>query len=234
MAKKLVLPDMALHQSAMPDYLTKEIRMKSLVKQVAVELLKPNPHNSTYFSEETPAYFRNLSEDIERRGIIVPLVSLPDNTLLAGHNRLRIAKELGFKTVPVQYVDDGDGEFMLNDEQIRHFVIKDNLLRRQLSSDEWIEKYRLLYPDFDEQILKNGAGKRDGLTATKIAHDTGQNPEAVKKQLQKHKATLTEKPKREHVPFGAKELRSAIERALAELQMKHYDDARKILEEVLR
>jgi hypothetical protein len=184
------------------------------VQQIAPSKLKINPLNSDYFREESDDYFTQLREDVRLRGIIVPLLAKRDDILLAGHNRLRVALELGLATVPVQYVLDA-----LPEKAEREFIIKDNLYRRQFSTAEWIHLYKKLYPDFDAQIQQetrgggqkwsktendalsktehsvlvtsspqDNVGKR--LTAQKIADDTGQKLSAVQKQLTKYRREL--------------------------------------------
>lgn len=156
------------------------------VQKVERTKLRPNPKNEEYFSRESTEYFERLENDIRERGIIVPLLAKEDGTLLAGHNRLIIAEKLNLKFVPVQYVKQ---EMSAADEQA--FVIKDNLFRRQFSSSEWMNIYRKLYPDFDERIAegnKAGKPKKNALTAVIIAKDTGQKPDAVRKQFQRAKS----------------------------------------------
>lgn len=162
--------------------------------------LKANPLNTTLFKREDDEYFSQLRTDIQARGILVPLIAKRDNTLLAGHNRLEIAQYLGLKVVPVQYIDN-----VLTKEMEQEFVIKDNLLRRQLSTLERIELYRRLYPDFDARILEeNRGGDRKNnqqtltnghtkLTAKQIAEDTGQKVTAVKQQLHKYRKELSKR-----------------------------------------
>ncbi len=173
------------------------------VQQIAPSKLKENPLNSAFFKEESADYFDQLREDIEKRGIIVPLIAKTDDTLLAGHNRLQVARDIGLKSVPVQYVIDD-----LPAEAEREFIIKDNLFRRHFSTVEWINLYKQLYPDFDGQIQQEtrGGGQKwnktehsvlfdgkrpDGkLTAQKIASDTGQKISAVQKQLSKYRKEI--------------------------------------------
>jgi ParB family chromosome partitioning protein len=155
------------------------------VKTVETSALTPHPDNKKFFRKESPEYFERLREDIQKRGIVVPLIAKKNGVLLAGHNRLETAKELGLKYVPVQYVHRD-----LSEEQEREFLIKDNLLRRQFNSDEWIEIYRRLYPTFEEEIIQErlkGRAKSGSktLSAKSIADDTGQKVSAVQKQLQK-------------------------------------------------
>jgi hypothetical protein len=175
--------------------------------------LRVNPLNSDFFREESDDYFAKLRDDVRARGIIVPLLAKRDGILLAGHNRLRVAIELGLETVPVQFVLD-----TLPENAEREFIIKDNLYRRQFSTAEWIGLYKKLYPDFDEQIQQEtrGGGQKwsktnnetnktersvllgntvesavsTRLTAQKIASDTGQNVSAVQKQLTKYRREI--------------------------------------------
>ncbi|TAE22187.1 MAG: hypothetical protein EAZ92_16080 [Candidatus Kapaibacterium sp.] len=188
---------------------TKKVEIQGIrlsdVQYVSPSKLKPNPFNQDFFREESAEYFNNLRKDIQERGIIVPLISKKDDTLLAGHNRLRLAQELGLENIPVQYVLDA---LPKNAEQ--EFIIKDNLFRRQFSSAEWIALYKKLYPNFDEQIQQEtrGGGLKwsktersvlleqeeiaNRLTADKIAHDTGQKVSAVQKQLSKYRKKVKE------------------------------------------
>jgi len=168
------------------------------VKDIEPSKLQPNPKNTEIFRTESSEYFERLTEDIRKRGIIVPLIAEQNGTILAGHNRWEIAKRLHLKFVPVQYVASE-----LSEEEAREFVIKDNLLRRQFSSQEWLEIYKQLYPNFDERLAKHGQrataktirvdnvhseeNGNDILTAERIAADTGQSKAAVQKQLQRKK-----------------------------------------------
>lgn len=195
---------------------TKQVELQgtrlSDVQHVAPRILKANPLNSDFFREESDDYFSKLREDVRERGIIVPLLAKKDDTLLAGHNRLRVAIELGLESVPVQYVLDS-----LPEKAEREFIIKDNLYRRQFTTTEWIGLYKKLYPDFDDLIQQETRGgglkwvkttndesktersvlldehssSQKRLTAQTIADDTGQKLSAVQKQLTKYRRGLT-------------------------------------------
>jgi ParB-like chromosome segregation protein Spo0J len=172
--------------------------------------LRANPLNSSLFKEESSGYFDRLRRDIQEKGILNPLLATSNGKLLAGHNRLRIAEELGLPSVPVQYIEEA-----LSDDREKEIIIKDNLLRRQFSSSEWIHLYKQLYPNFDEELSKENRGgdrkstknksasstfdKEDKdkadelaktspkLTAKRIAQETGQTENAVKKHLHAYK-----------------------------------------------
>lgn len=111
--------------------------------------LKLNELNR-YFQEESQEYFDDLTADIRERGIIVPLIAKKDGTLLAGHNRLKVALTLSLKTVPVQYVKE-----QLSNEQERQYLFKDNLLRRQLSAKD---KEELIKQMYTSEISKDRRG----------------------------------------------------------------------------
>jgi hypothetical protein len=110
-----------------------------------------NSLNAVLFSEETEEYFQKLIADVKERGILVPLIAKRNGTLLAGHNRLRVAQTLGLEAIPVQYVHDD-----LSDAQERIFVVNDNILRRHLSDEQRFSLYRNLYPNFDERLATKG------------------------------------------------------------------------------
>lgn len=222
---KLTAPE---KKSPLPEAVRFGIRL-SAVRQTFVNALRVNPLNATFFHEETPEYFENLTNDIRQRGIIVPLVAKADGTLLSGHNRLQVALGLGLQYIPVQFVEENE-ECKLSAEEEREFIVKDNLFRRQLSGEDWIQTYRKLYPDFDAQVMQ---ASRTSLNAAQIAADTGQSKAAVQKQLQKFRREKTDEPKVERVHFSAKQLHQAIERAVCELELNHKKEALEILKEVL-
>ncbi|MBD1209609.1 MAG: ParB N-terminal domain-containing protein [Ignavibacteria bacterium] len=165
------------------------------IERVSVYSLKDNALNKKYFIEETAEYFEQLKKDIEERGIIVPLIAKEDGTLLAGHNRLRVAKTLGYETVPVQYVLED-----LSYEEERGFLVKDNLIRRQLSNEQKIRLYKTLYPDFEERFLNPDvlpqAGRKSkndtSLTLEQVARETGQSVSAVKVQVKRTRDAIAE------------------------------------------
>ena len=81
------------------------------IEHIPVTELKSNEYNPKKFSE---TMMDSLKESITRFGFVDPLVvnSSPErkNILIGGHARLKIAKELGYTTVPVVYVDIPDLE----------------------------------------------------------------------------------------------------------------------------
>lgn len=81
------------------------------IAQVPVKDLKPAPYNPRKHSKEAA---EQLKASIQRFGLVDPLIcnSNPKrkNIVIGGHFRLKVAKELGYKEVPVCYVNISDVE----------------------------------------------------------------------------------------------------------------------------
>ena len=100
------------------------------------EELKEHPLNREIFGDLLQEEYNALKEDIKERGIQDPLHVVKREgsyIIVSGHQRAKIAKELGIK-VPCIIRDD------LKDElQIKEYLIKDNLLRRHLTTAQKAE-----------------------------------------------------------------------------------------------
>jgi hypothetical protein len=72
---------------------------------VSVNLLKPHPKNKEYYGDLDPAKYEELKRSMSVHGIRDSLKVLPDFTVIAGHQRLKIALELGIEKVPVKVED---------------------------------------------------------------------------------------------------------------------------------
>lgn len=164
----------------------------SPIKQVSVAVLKPNSINKKFFKVENGEYFGKLAADVKKRGIIVPLIAKKDGTLLAGHNRLLVAKTLKLKTVPVQYVQG-----KLTKKQEEDFIVKDNLLRRHLDWRERMSLYQRMYDNFNDRVLIKNDTSGVGLTAKKVADDLGLSPTTVGYDFGKIRRAETEKRNKE-------------------------------------
>lgn len=105
--------------------------------QVPIEELNPVPYNPRYWSSKA---IKNLTESIRRFGLIDPIIANKNkNVVIGGHFRLKVAKDLGYKTIPVVYIDikDETKERELN-------------LRLNRNTGEW--DYDLLR-EFDTDLL---------------------------------------------------------------------------------
>jgi len=95
---------------------------------IHIDKLKPHPKNAEYYADLTGEKYEELKRSIEVHGIRDPLKILPDGTILAGHQRYRIAKELGIKQVPVAIYD-------VSPEEAEYLLIADNEERRGEDND---------------------------------------------------------------------------------------------------
>lgn len=79
---------------------------KLTVKYISIGELNPAPYNPRKWDEQA---VKNLKESIKKFGLVDPIIcnSAKDreNIVIGGHFRLRIAKDLGFKEVPVVYLN---------------------------------------------------------------------------------------------------------------------------------
>lgn len=116
--------------------------------------LKPYPFNEEIFGLLEKSDYEALKQDIQKNGVKVELHILPDKTVICGHQRLMIAKELGIDHLRCKIVSGLD-----TPDQIKEYVIIDNLLRRQLT----IEKRSFL--ELELYLMKEKKqGKRTDLT----------------------------------------------------------------------
>lgn len=89
------------------DHVTKGIS----VEYVDIDSLKPNEHNPRKWDATA---IRNLTESIKRYGLVDPLIvnNAPERkgVVIGGHFRLKIAKDLGIKQIPVVFITISDLE----------------------------------------------------------------------------------------------------------------------------
>lgn len=84
-----------------------------------------------------------VKASIEQFGFKVPIVIDAQGVIVAGHTRLKAAKQLGMKEVPCIVADD------LNEEQIRAFRVADNKTGEMAEWDIELLNTELFELDFD-------------------------------------------------------------------------------------
>ena len=82
--------------------------------------------NNPRHNDEAVEYVKN---SIKQFGFKVPIILDKDNVIIAGHTRLKAAKELGLETVPCIMADD------LTPEQVKAFRLADNKVSEQSGWD---------------------------------------------------------------------------------------------------
>jgi len=105
--------------------------------EIETNKLKAYELNEELFDNLNKEDYSALLEDIKKNGIKTELHITKSNTVLCGHQRLRVATELGLKKVPAKIVNIDEKD----DLKVKEYVILDNVLRRHLSTEQ---KYLLI------------------------------------------------------------------------------------------
>ena len=94
--------------------------------------LKEHPLN-IIFGDLPKNELESLKNDIEKRGLQTIIDITEDKTIVCGHQRVKVCKELGFQEIDVRILEGW------SNDKIREHLIKDNILRRQLTPDQIVE-----------------------------------------------------------------------------------------------
>jgi len=112
------------------------------IHDVKINNLKPTTYNPRKWSESAT---KHLTESIKKYGLVDPLVcnNAPGrkNVVIGGHFRLKVAKDLGYTTIPVVYVNLPDVE-------------KEKELNLRLNKNTGEFDFNLL-AEFDENFLSD-------------------------------------------------------------------------------
>ncbi len=101
-----------------------------VIRRWKIGRLKENTRQADNFGAIPESELAALADDMRRRGQRVPIEVLPDGTVVAGHQRLRAAKRLGWTEIDVIVRYDLVGA---GDDAVEAELIADNLYRRHLS-----------------------------------------------------------------------------------------------------
>lgn len=105
--------------------------MEEKVIMVDIEKIKPNPKN--FFRPLDPEEMVDFISSLKDVGMIQPIIVDKDSTIIAGEQRWRAAKEMGWKEVPVIIRDEPD-------EKKREIImIHENIRRRHLTPGEMMK-----------------------------------------------------------------------------------------------
>ena len=115
---------------------------KELVADIEIDRIDPNPFQPRRnFSDES---LRELSQSIERHGLIQPIIVIRkgDNfTLIAGERRLRATKLLGEDKIKAIVANIGD-------KNLRELALIENIQRENLSPIELANAYQELINEY--------------------------------------------------------------------------------------
>lgn len=123
---------------------TKELQSgrNDIVIELEIDKIKPNPYQPRKnFDEET---LKELSESIERHGLIQPIIVMQkgdEYLLIAGERRLRATKILGDKTIKAIVADFAS-------QNLRELALIENIQRQDLNPIELANSYKELIVEY--------------------------------------------------------------------------------------
>ncbi len=153
------------------------------VLEVEIEKIKENPRQPR--SHFSPSDLEDLISSIKEHGILQPLIVTKTNgtyELIAGERRLRSARTLGLKTVPVIVRD-------ANEQEKLELALIENIQRQDLNAIEEAIAYSALIDEFNltQEEVANRVGKsRSAVANTLRLLDL---PESILKALRDGKIT---------------------------------------------
>ncbi|MFA7088278.1 MAG: ParB/RepB/Spo0J family partition protein [Patescibacteria group bacterium] len=132
------------------------------ILKIKPELISINPQQPrTHFSENA---LNDLAESIKQHGIIQPLIVTRKGTgfeLIAGERRLRSAKLIGLKEVPVIVREE-------KEQKKLEIALIENLQRENLNPLETARAYQRLIDEFN--ITQEEAAKKVGKARSSVAN----------------------------------------------------------------
>jgi site-specific DNA-methyltransferase (adenine-specific) len=172
----------------------------NMATEVNVLKIKEYPISEEVFENLRDADYEALKADIAKHGIKVALHILPDFTVICGHQRLRAARELGLETVPCEIKN------LRTDSEIQEWAIKDNLLRRQLTTEQRYLLYAKLSELYEVGQTRDDEGQfqsrdvkvtsREGDVSERTARGLGESPATIAR-ARAYKRAIEEMPELE-------------------------------------
>ncbi|ADB87204.1 ParB N-terminal domain-containing protein [Saccharolobus islandicus] len=144
-------------------------------KEISIEEIKEVDEFRTFIPENN--MYDKIKEDIAKNGIKVPLIVNQNYELINGYTRLKIAKELGIKKVPVAVYETTDRA----DEY--DLLVSTNLTQRQLSKAQALA---LIEKAVEEKtkILKKNQNSENNPKEAKVERVPVQLSESQNKKIQ--------------------------------------------------
>lgn len=106
-----------------------------------LEELSEHPRQQELAGDISEAALAELARDMKNRGLQQPIEILRDGTIVAGHQRVKAAKKLGWTEIEVVIRDD---LAEADDPEVLFHLVADNALRRQADAIATARAYRAL------------------------------------------------------------------------------------------
>ena len=156
-----------------------------------LDFFKPNAENHVFDAakEASPNYWQDLKRDIrEAKAIINPIITLQDGTILEGHSRIKIARELSVEGIDLGKIPVRLVASQITSEEVKRRVYLGNLSRFELDEDTRLALYAEIWPEFYKAPPSKG-GRPSGngatvaqfrMTAEEVAKETGKSARQTK------------------------------------------------------
>lgn len=153
---------------------------KQTVTRWKIAKLKDHPRQAEMFGDVGDGELKALAENMGKRGLRDPVHVTPDGTVIAGHQRVRAAKLLGWTEIDVVVRHDLAAE---GDSAIEEHFLEDNFVRRHLSPLARARCIkRLMELEEGRSVDRFGFSKKEELKA-RIAARMGLSPRSVSRYL---------------------------------------------------
>lgn len=148
---------------------------------ISIDKLNPHPKNGYYFTDIDGEKYEEVKRSIATYGIRDALKITTNYTIISGHQRFRIAKDLGLTEVPViiMDVDEWEAEYML---------IAENTERRGEAETDPIKKARIAKFLTEYWDVKHGGNRASGhnghlKTTADIAEALGESEKTTRRLI---------------------------------------------------
>lgn len=103
---------------------------KNATQMWPLSKLKDHPKQAEFFGDLSEAETKALAKDMDKNGQRTPIDVLPDGTIIGGHQRVRVARQLKWKQIEVKVHHDLAAA---GPHAVEELFLADNLHRRHLS-----------------------------------------------------------------------------------------------------
>ena len=155
-----------------------------MINTIETNKLKEHHKNGYYFTDIEGEKYEEMKRSIETYGIRDPIKCTRDYTVISGHQRLRIARDLGLEKVPYQMLD-------VDEKTAEYLLIAENVERRGQAETDPIKKSRIA--NFLKEYWDIGhGGKRSSgqnghlKTTADIADTIGESEKNARRILKLH------------------------------------------------
>lgn len=151
-----------------------------MINMIETDKLKEHHKNGYYFTDIEGEKYEEVKRSIQENGIRDPIKCTRDYTVISGHQRLRIARDLGLEKVPYQMLD-------VDEKTAEYLLIAENVERRGQAETDPIKKSRIASFLKEYWNVRNGVGRNLGQNGLGDIVDTiGENERTTKRILKLH------------------------------------------------